>query len=188
MSNEKIICPECKKELPSDSDFCQYCGISIAKKNQFGVNDVESINELDNCRNDGTHQNTSFIHSARFAIAISILLCLLVYLSFLAVAFTDSRETYICYITKTGECFHDKECKYTTKSSYQTTVYEACRKFKPCNHCNPCVEKNKTTISVRNYVAPLLISSVTFIIMLFLTLYNKESKYLNTKVKKTKQI
>jgi hypothetical protein len=88
---------------------------------------------------------------------ISLLLCAVLYLSFLF-AFSTKRDTYICYTTKTGECFHAATCQYVSKTAYETTVYEACKEYSPCSRCNPCIDKYRTTITVRNYIAPILIS------------------------------
>ena len=108
------------------------------------------------------------IISKRIAAMISLLLCAALYLSFLF-AFSTKRDTYICYTTKTGECFHTATCRYASKTAYETTVYEACKKYKPCNYCNPCVKQYETTITVRNYVIPLIISvpaSITVYVLL----------------------
>ena len=97
----------------------------------------------------------------RLALPISVLLCAVLYLSFLTLAFTEktNRDTYICYTTKTGTHFHSATCKYLN-TAYETTVYEASKKYKPCDYCNPCVElyKTKITVTKRNYLAPALIS------------------------------
>ena len=91
------------------------------------------------------------------AFTFSLLLCTILYLLFLSFAFTEERDTYICYTTKTGTHYHSPVCQYLN-TAYETTVYEASKKYKPCDHCNPCVANYKTTITVRNYLAPALIS------------------------------
>ena len=95
------------------------------------------------------------------ALVFCILLCVILYLLFLTIAFTETsnRYTYICYTTKTGECYHDRKCRYLN-TAYETTVYEASKKYNPCSYCNPFYENNKTTITVteRDYLAPALIS------------------------------
>ena len=110
------------------------------------------------------------IKSKRFAAIVSLLLCIVLYLSCLTLVFTTKRDTYICYTTKTGECFHSATCKYLN-TSYETTVYEASQKYKMCKYCNPCVEKYETTIIVRDYISPLLISlpisALAFVILTF---------------------
>lgn len=117
----------------------------------------------------------NIITSKRIAAVISILLCITLYLSFLTMAFTNKRDTYICYTTKTGECFHSAICQYASKTAYETTVYEASQKYKPCNYCNPCIERYATTITERNYVAPLLISApISAAVFLLLTYKKKE--------------
>lgn len=110
--------------------------------------------------------------SKRIAAVISILLCVALYLSFLS-AFTTKRDTYICYTTKTGTHFHSATCQYLN-TAYETTVYEASRKYKPCNYCNPCVSQYKTTITDRNYIVPMLISVPISTTVFFLLTYKKE--------------
>ena len=99
--------------------------------------------------------------SKRIALAISVFLCAIFYLSFLTLAFTEktSRDTYICYTTKTGTHFHSATCTYLN-TAYETTVYEASKDYKPCNYCNPYLEayKTKITVTERNYLVPALIS------------------------------
>ena len=116
----------------------------------------------------------NLIASKRIAAIISIILCVVLYLSFLS-AFTTKRDTYICYTTKTGECFHSATCDYISKSAYETTVYEASRKYRPCNYCNPCVKSYETTITERNYVAPLLISVPISAAVFLLLTYRKKN-------------
>lgn len=113
--------------------------------------------------------------SKRIAAVISILLCITLYLSFLS-AFSTKRDTYICYTTKTGECYHSAICQYASKSAYETTVYEACQEYKPCNYCNPCIERYKTTITERNYVIPLLISAPISAAVFLLLTYKKKTR------------
>lgn len=115
----------------------------------------------------------NIITSKRIAAIISILLCIALYLSFLS-AFTTKRNTYICYTTKTGECFHSATCIYLN-TAYETTVYEASQKYKACKYCNPCVEQYETTVTLRNYTVPALISvPVSAAVFLLLTLKKKK--------------
>ena len=119
--------------------------------------------------------------SKRLALVIPILLCSVLYLSFLTLAFTEktTRDTYICYTTKTGTHFHSAHCTYLN-TMYQTTVYEACKKYKPCNYCNPFYENNKTKITVteRNYIAPAIISTAISIAIYFVLTIDKKDKEL----------
>ena len=119
-------------------------------------------------------ENMSIITSKRIAAVISLVLCAALYLSFLS-AFTTKRDTYICYTTKTGTHFHSATCKYLN-TAYETTVYEASQKYKPCNYCNPCIEQYETTITYRNYVIPIFISvPISGAVFLLLT-YKKKKK------------
>lgn len=118
----------------------------------------------------------TMLMSKRVAVIVSLLLCAVLYLSFLF-AFSTTRDTYICYTTKTGECFHSSICRYASNSAYETTVYEACRNYKPCNYCNPCVEKYKTTVTVRDYITPIVISIPTStVVFILLTIGKKKEK------------
>ena len=110
--------------------------------------------------------------SKRIAAVISIILCAALYLSFLS-AFTTKRDTYICYTTKTGTHYHSAICSYLD-TAYETTVYEASRKYKPCNYCNPCVKNYETTITDRNYIIPLVISIPISAAVYLLLTYKKK--------------
>lgn len=112
------------------------------------------------------------ITSKRIAGVISILLCVTLYLSFLS-AFTTKKDTYICYTTKTGECFHSATCNYLN-TAYETTVYEASQKYKACKYCNPCIEQYKTTITERNYIIPAVISVPISAVVFVLLAYKKK--------------
>ncbi len=115
----------------------------------------------------------AIITSKRIAAVISIVLCAVLYLSFLS-AFTTQRDTYICYTTKTGECFHSMTCK-CINTAYETTVYEACHEYKPCKYCNPCVEKYETTITDRNYFIPASICLPISVVVFLILSYKKKS-------------
>lgn len=133
------------------------------------------------CNQETTEQSVgekimSLITSKRIAAIISILLCITLYLTFLTTVFTNERDTYICYTTKTGASFHSATCNYTNKSAYETTVYEASRKYKPCNYCNPCVKQYQTTITERNYVIPIFISIPISAAVFLLLTYKKKEK------------
>jgi hypothetical protein len=112
--------------------------------------------------------------SKRIAVVVSLLLCVTLYLLFLTTAFTTKRDTYICYTTKTGEYFHSAVCSEINKNAYETTVYEACHDYKPCWQCNPYAKNYKTTITVRNYIYPILISVPISILVFLLLGYRKE--------------
>ena len=85
---------------------------------------------------------------------ISIIVALTLLFSLLFTVFTDEIDTYICYVTETGECYHASTCHYL-RSRIQTTVYEAEDSYRSCSKCDPCVERYKTTITVRNYQAAI---------------------------------
>jgi len=120
-----------------------------------------------------TKENGCIIFHKRIAVIISLLLCIALYLLFLNTAFTQTRTTYVCYTTKTGTHYHAPTCRYIN-TAYETTVYEACRKYKPCEYCNPCMAEYKTKFTERNYIAPLAISIPVSVAVFFLLSYRKE--------------
>ena len=110
----------------------------------------------------------------QFALVCSIIICIVLYTSFLFTAFSEEVDTYICYTTDTGECYHASYCQYLSQSRHQTTVYKATRNYRSCSRCNPCIEKYETTIVVRNYFLPALISVPTSV-MVYLLMTRKKS-------------
>jgi hypothetical protein len=133
-----------------------------------------STQAQDNTCTEKEQKTKNALTSKRIAAVISILLCIALYLTFLTTIFTNKIDTYICYTTKTGECFHAPTCAYLN-TAYETTVYEACRDYRACTRCNPCVEQYKTTIIERNYVIPILISApISGAVFLLLT-YKKKN-------------
>lgn len=113
----------------------------------------------------------------RIAMVISLLLCVIIYLVFLTTVFTTKRDTYICYTTQTGECYHSStNCKYIiNKRASETTVYEACRDYRPCQECNTWYDQeDRTTQTIRNYVYPLLISVPISVLVFLLLVYRKK--------------
>lgn len=94
----------------------------------------------------------------RVAALISLVLCIIIYLTLLTSVFTKQVDTYICYTTETGECYHAETCRYLWNSAKETTVYEALGEYRSCSYCNPQIEKYETTLIVRNYEAPFFIS------------------------------
>ena len=124
----------------------------------------------------------NIIQSKRLALVISILICATLYLSFLTLAFTTTREqgTYICYTVDGDTCFHSPICELIRNkdiSINETTVYEASKTHKKCNSCTHNIEAYKTTITVteRNYLIPALISlPISAVIFVALPIKEKE--------------
>ena len=115
------------------------------------------------------------LQSQKVAIVISVLICAALYLSFLTLAFTEKTERYtsICYTTKTGTHFHSHYCQYLN-TAYETTVYEASKKYKPCAYCSPYGgTKMSITITERNYLAPALIS-IPISVVIYISLTNRK--------------
>lgn len=110
----------------------------------------------------------------KFALICSIIICIVLYTSFLLTTFSEEVDTYICYTTDTGECYHAAYCQYLSRSQHKTTVYQATRSYRSCSRCNPCMEKYQTTIVVRNYFLPALISVPTSV-MVYLLLTKKKT-------------
>ena len=118
----------------------------------------------------------SLITSKRIATVISIVLCAVLYVSFLSV-FSTKRETQICYVETKNERFHAHlNCSNADEFDYETTVYKACKNYTPCDHCYRYGEPSKTTIAERNYVAPLLISVPISAAVFLLLTYKKKEK------------
>ena len=101
------------------------------------------------------------------AAAVSVGLCIVLFLVFLFSVFTTEIETYICYTTNTGECYHAEYCQYLYRSSHRTTVYKASREYRPCSKCDPCQEEYKTTITERNFPGAVFASLPIPIILYF---------------------
>ena len=106
---------------------------------------------------------------------VSILLCVILYFVLLTTFFSNEIDTYICYTTNTGECYHAATCQYLRQSRHETTVYQAKRNYRSCSRCNPCVERYEITITDRNYFIQLLISTaVSASLYLLLTYRQRE--------------
>lgn len=113
--------------------------------------------------------------SKRAATIISLLLCVVLYLVLLTTAFSKDELTYTCYTTRTGECYHSASCHYIKHSAYETTVYQASKRYRKCSYCNPRVSQYRTHITVRNYFYPALISiPISASVFLFLGYRKKE--------------
>ena len=119
--------------------------------------------------------NNKALLPKRIAAILSIFLLIILYLVFLTV-FSTERDTYICYTTKTGDNFHSATCSYLN-TAYETTVYEASKNYNVCKYCNPCVEQYKTTIIIKDYILPIIISfPISTLVFLLLICKKKKSK------------
>lgn len=58
----------------------------------------------------------------------------------------DRIQTYVCYVTRTGECYHEGSCGYL-KSKIETTVYEA--KQRGYRACSRCEVTERTTLEIK---------------------------------------
>lgn len=59
---------------------------------------------------------------------------------------TGYVDTYICYTTTYGECYHASGCGSLWNSSYKTTVYEARQEgYYSCSKCEP---NQKTSLAL----------------------------------------
>ena len=112
--------------------------------------------------------------SEKNAKIISILLCIILYIALLTTVFSKEIDTYICYTTDTGECYHAATCQYLRQSQHKTTVYKAERNYRPCSRCNPCIERYETKITDRNYFIPILISAPASVSVYLLLTYKKK--------------
>ena len=114
--------------------------------------------------------------SKRIAAVISLLLCVMLYLSFLT-AFSEILDTYVCYVEKDGKAFHTDTCMFLGEDAYESTVHEAQKKFDSCKFCHSNIydERYKVTITARNYVTPIVISvPISLAVYALLTIGNKE--------------
>lgn len=85
-------------------------------------------------------------------------------------------DTYECYVTPQGECYHDIECRYLGKNVIKTTVYEAQDEYRKCKYCDVADNGWGTTIIVeerttgRSLIMAIIITlSAYFIIDAFAT-------------------
>lgn len=142
--------------------------------NQDAIPETHNDVSKEDTENPPSREVFSLTFSKRIAAIISIVLCAVLYLSFLS-AFTTKRDTYICYVTEHGTHYHAPTCIYLD-TARETTVYEVSRRYAPCNYCNPCIERYETTITYRNYVAPILISVPASAAVFLLLTYKKKEK------------
>ena len=78
----------------------------------------------------------------------------------LDIIFTDKVDTYICYTTDTGECYHAKYCQYLRESAHETNVYKAKKRgYRSCSRCSPNEERYATTYQERHYLPAALIGA-----------------------------
>ena len=69
-------------------------------------------------------------------LAVAIIMCAYVVHWRWADEQTVTTNTYVCYITPTGECYHAKSCRYANKDM-QTTVREAeAQGYRACSICH----------------------------------------------------
>jgi hypothetical protein len=63
----------------------------------------------------------------------------------------EKINTFVCYTTTYGECYHAESCGYLWSSSHQTTVYDAeLRGYSSCSRCSP-TEKTVIEITETRY-------------------------------------
>ena len=55
-------------------------------------------------------------------------------------------NTYVCYTTEYGDCYHAKGCGSLWNSQYKTTVYQA--KERGYSACSKCTPKERTTYDI----------------------------------------
>lgn len=62
-------------------------------------------------------------------------------------------ETFVCYTTLYGECYHSAECGSLWNSSFETTVYEAVNDgYKPCSKCEPTEKTEYIVTEIKHNV------------------------------------
>jgi len=122
--------------------------------------------------------NFNRLTSKRVAAIISLLLCVILYLSCLS-AFSATQDTYICYVNKKEGTFHIYGCTYAGKNAFESTMYEAQKHYSHCFICSSGIydERYKITITVRDYVTPIIISvPVSATVYVLLTVGKKKVK------------
>ena len=48
----------------------------------------------------------------------------------------EAKKTVV-YVTKTGECYHTKDCYTLHKSKIKKKLNEVCEEYRPCKICLP---------------------------------------------------
>ncbi len=110
----------------------------------------------------------------------------------------ETINTYRCYVTATGVCYHSRTCQYIRNDdveSYETTVYEAEQDgLRPCSKCKIGVS-HKTEIEVEkvvsvpkteeqtktNYFAAIIISVLFAVLLYNLIVFKSRREYKNFK-------
>lgn len=122
--------------------------------------------------------------SKRIAAVLAILLCLILYFSFLLTLFTKKVDTFIVYTqegittvhgshncrTSEWDGFGYKTAFDTTKPIITTTTYHT-KDYDWCRECSGKMEQ--TTITVKNHYAPLLISAPISLVVYLLLIKKK---------------
>lgn len=63
----------------------------------------------------------------------------------------EKINTFVCYTTTYGDCYHAEDCRYLWNSSHKTDVYTAQRQgFIACSMCSP-TEKKTIEITETRY-------------------------------------
>lgn len=116
---------------------------------------------------------------------------------------TGYIDTYICYTTTYGECYHARGCGSLWSSSYKTTVYEARQEgYRSCSKCEPNQETRlaitetrwrdvTTTERIRKYPKKeLCIIGWLLLVVLYTLVYiliNTNIKLINKQLLKLKE-
>ncbi len=88
-AEKRVVCPQCKKELPQDSEFCQYCGTSLA--GTFQTNNSVNTYSLNN-HNQILAKNF-FQKRKKKIFIITIIIALIIGLTVGIVAFLQSNKS-----------------------------------------------------------------------------------------------
>lgn len=128
----------------------------------------------------------NILTSKRIAAVISIFLCISLYFSLLSAVFTKKVDTFIAYTQEGQTVLHGSiTCKTNTsefgyhhvdtldfsKPIITTTNYE----HQDYTICRSCVTSAvETTITVKNYVTPLIISIVVSLSAFFILTFKKK--------------
>lgn len=135
----------------------------IANFNKKILIRISRYSSKENNLTEGEQKTMNIISTPRIAAVLAILLCITLYFALLSNVFTTKIDTYTCYIVD-GQ-IHDINCyELDEKKPAETTVYEAIKH----NKIHGCNFTNQTTITQKNYVVPLLISTPISVLVYFI--------------------
>ena len=106
-----MICPNCKKDMPNDSEFCPFCGETVEISNNAEYQ--QSIDNSSSCETSGSEQKKKrfTFKFSKPIIALSIVLVVLLVLNIVQlVAYSDLLQdnNYYCEELEESESKYDR--------------------------------------------------------------------------------